>query len=219
MTTWLPACAPRSEPRISPAHGYSVELPLVVDLDGTLVVRDTLLILLRRVLWKRPSSIASFVWRGRRSRADAKRVLWTDVGINVARLPYSEALMNYLGSAFARGRRLVLVTGADQGLADAVAAHTGIFESAHGSSHGRNLTGQRKAAFLQEMFGIRGFDYAGNSAADLPVWSCARAAVVCNAPRRVVQEAHSVASVAAVFDDRWYRGPGPQHLIAHRAIR
>ena len=40
---------------------------------------------------------------------------------------------------------------------------------------------QHKAEALVERFGERGFDYAGNSVADLPVWEHARRAIVVNA--------------------------------------
>ena len=63
-------------------------------------------------------------------------------------------------------------------------------------------------------YGAQGFDYAGNSAADVPVWAVARAGVVCNASARVMRAAVAVTDVVARFDDRRWRGPGLQSLLA-----
>ena len=45
---------------------------------------------------------------------------------------------------------------------------------------------------LGERFGERGFDYAGNSSADLPVWQRARRAVVVNATRAVSRRRRAI---------------------------
>jgi hypothetical protein len=86
-----------------------------------------------------------------------------------------------------------------------------------GSTPDHNLTGSRKAERLAADYGAQGFDYAGNSAADLPVWRVARQGIVCNAPRRVIRLAHHATTVVAHFEDRRYRRPGLQSLLALRA--
>ncbi|MDO0536561.1 UbiA family prenyltransferase, partial [Escherichia coli] len=48
-------------------------------------------------------------------------------------------------------------------------------------------------------FGERGFDYAGNSRADLPVWRAARAAIVVNAPASVARRAEAQGNVQRSF--------------------
>jgi 4-hydroxybenzoate polyprenyltransferase len=84
-------------------------------------------------------------------------------------------------AARAAGRRTVLVTAAAQRQAEAVAEATGLFDEVFGSAGGRNLKGEVKAAFLAERYGAGGFDYIGDSRADLPVWAQARRAITVNA--------------------------------------
>jgi 4-hydroxybenzoate polyprenyltransferase len=76
------------------------------------------------------------------------------------------------------------VTAADQCIADAVAAHLGIFASATGSDGSRNLRSAEKAAFLRRRF-PGGFAYAGDSSVDLEVFAAAHAVVLVNARPRV----------------------------------
>jgi 4-hydroxybenzoate polyprenyltransferase len=65
---------------------------------------------------------------------------------------------------------------------------------------------------LVEAYGVGGFDYAGNSAEDLPVWRSARRAYVVNAPAGIEQRARDLNNVAAVMPSQaptlrdWMKG-------------
>jgi 4-hydroxybenzoate polyprenyltransferase len=59
-----------------------------------------------------------------------------------------------------------------------------------------NLSGEAKALRLVEAFGERGFDYIGNDAADLPVWSRAEKAIAVRAPASVARELARIAPAA-----------------------
>ena len=50
-----------------------------------------------------------------------------------------------------------------------MADHLGLFQDARGSDGDLNLKGVRKLAWLQARF-PHGFDYAGDSVADIPIW-------------------------------------------------
>jgi hypothetical protein len=41
-----------------------------------------------------------------------------------------------------------------------------------------NLCGDKKLAKLREQFGDTGFDYAGDSTVDMPLWAAARRALI-----------------------------------------
>ncbi len=82
-----------------------------------------------------------------------------------------------LRDEYATGRCLVLATGADIRYASAVAIHLGIFDSVLASDGHTNLTGGNKAARLSGLYGEAGFDYIGDSKADIPVWAKARRSV------------------------------------------
>ncbi len=160
----------------SPAPVPAPDVPLVVDLDGTLVRTDTLhesllvllksnpLLLLLAALWMLKGKAAFKAQVGRRVKLDA------------ARLPYSEPLLAFLHEEKARGRRLVLATAADQTIAHAVAAHLELFEEVYASDGVVNLSGARKLARLKQAHAE--FDYAGDGEVDLALWREARRAVV-----------------------------------------
>ena len=110
------------------------------------------------------------------------------------RLRYNAALLELLWAERARGRRIWLVTAADRRIADAVAAHVGLFAGVLASDGAHNLKGTAKLAALRQRF-PSGFDYAGNSTADLVLWRAARHAIVVNAPRRLIRAACAQARV------------------------
>jgi 4-hydroxybenzoate polyprenyltransferase len=62
-----------------------------------------------------------------------------------------------------------------------------------------NLTSHRKSRRLVGGFGEKGFDYAGNSNADLAVWASAKEAILVNASGGVRRRAEQRASVTRVF--------------------
>ncbi len=174
-------------------------LPLVVDLDGTLLLTDMLhessLQLVREAPWK---ALALPVWLAG-GKAALKRRIAQQVEVPVAHLPYNQPLVTWLREQRATGRRVVLCTASDQALADAIAAHLGCFDAVMASDGATNLAGPAKADALVRAFGERGFDYAGNSRADLPVWRAARAAIVVNASASVARRAEAQGNVQRSF--------------------
>jgi 4-hydroxybenzoate polyprenyltransferase/phosphoserine phosphatase len=150
---------------------------LVVDLDGTLVHTDTLVESFWAALSAKPWAALKATGALLCGRAALKAKL-ADIGaLDVAVLPYNSAVLDFIAAWRAGGGKTALVTAADQRVASQVADHLGLFDEAHGSDGERNLKGQAKVAFVIERFGSRGFDYIGDSEADMPVWQLARRAV------------------------------------------
>jgi 4-hydroxybenzoate polyprenyltransferase/phosphoserine phosphatase len=175
------------------------DVPLVVDLDGTLLRGNSLVESLFAVARQRPQALLALPQRLLQGRARLKEALAEPQAVDVATLPFDPDLLRHLRSEKARGRRLVLATGADQRLARAVAVELGLFDEVLASDGRTNLTAGCKRERLVERFGERGFDYAGNSADDLPVWAAARRALVVAPSRRVAQAASDVTRVERVF--------------------
>lgn len=174
-------------------------VPLVVDLDGTLVQQDTYETMLGMLASKGKLWAARRWLARRRGKARLKVFLWTHSGLDVASLPLNEPLIAWLADERRAGRRLVLATGSALGLARAVAAAVGVFEDVIGT-HGRhNLTGERKARVLVDRFGDRGFDYAGDAPADLAVWAHARRAVLVDVPPTLVPEVARLCEIEREF--------------------
>jgi phosphoserine phosphatase len=170
-----------------------------VDLDGTLIRTDMMWESLARLLRRNPFALFAILFWWSRGRARLKQELATRVQIDPATLPYHAPFLAWLRQEKQAGRRLILATASDRRMAEPVAWHTGIFDEVLASDGTVNLRSEAKLRALTEKFGERGFDYAGNSTADYPVWRGSRAAVVVNAAPAVRQEAAQCATVAKVF--------------------
>jgi 4-hydroxybenzoate polyprenyltransferase/phosphoglycolate phosphatase-like HAD superfamily hydrolase len=153
---------------------------LCVDLDGTLVRTDTLMESLVGSLRKRPAAILRVILGLLRDRAKGKAALARDFGPDVTRLPFCKELIDYLQGERARGRRIVMATGADESIAQKVANHLGLFDDVLASDGSTSLTGKRKLASLKERFGLNGFDYIGDSLRDIHVWKATGTAMTVN---------------------------------------
>lgn len=175
------------------------ELPLVVDLDGTLL-RTDLLIETGLVFFRdQPHRfLAPLQWLTR-GKASLKHELANAAELDVAVLPYDESVLGFLERERERGRKTVLATASHRRLAEQVAAHLGLFDDVIATDSERNLSSHTKRDVLVGRFGERGFDYAGNSRDDLPVWGAAREAYVVNASRSVERRARALGNVAAVI--------------------
>ena len=174
-------------------------LPLCVDLDGTLIHSDMLHESSLRLLGATPLSLLKIPFWLASGKAVLKRQLTDRLTFDPVALPYNEELIFWLRQKRSEGRRLVLCTASDRGVADAIAVHLDLFDEVMASDGVINLSGRNKAEALVARYGEKGFDYAGNSVADLPVWEHARRAIVVNASARLQQGAEACAEVEQVF--------------------
>lgn len=174
-----------SNPRKVPAA-----VPLCVDLDGTLVRSDSLWETILQLAKRHPAKIVPLLWAYfRGGRAAFKAAAVDALVIDPATLPYHDDVLAEIRRARDAGRPVLLVTGANERLAHAVADHVALFDGVIGSRPGSNNTGHDKADELARRFGERQFDYFGNSHADLKVWARARAALVIGGERLKAQAA------------------------------
>ncbi len=174
-------------------------VPLCIDLDGTLIQTDllheSLLLLVRHAPLTLPM-IPLWLLRG---RATVKQEAARRVPFVAARLPYRQDLLTYLRHEQTLGRRLILVTAADESIARKVQEHLQLFTEVIASDGSVNLKGREKARRLQERFGEKGFDYAGDSPADFAVWRIARRGVVVHDSERFIAKVKNVVPVEATF--------------------
>ena len=165
----------------SDANVRDSNVVLAVDLDGTLCRTDTLHECLLHLVANEPKKLLNLPGWLADGRAGFKARLLDIVGTEPSNLPLNEAVMETVRTAREEGRRTALVSASDHRQVTAVAEATGLFDEAYGSAEGKNLKGPAKAAFLIERFGAKGFDYIGDSRADLPVWAAARVAITVGA--------------------------------------
>lgn len=157
----------------------SSDVPLCIDLDGTLIHSDLLLESALALLKSNPLYVFALPFWCLHGRAHLKREIARRVQLDVASLPYDARVLALLRDQHERPR--VLCTASDRLLADAVARQVGLFDTVIASDGECNLSGRNKAAALVQRYGERGFDYAGNEVRDLAIWKHARAALVVNA--------------------------------------
>jgi 4-hydroxybenzoate polyprenyltransferase/phosphoserine phosphatase len=170
----------------------SRDLPLAVDLDGTLIATDLLWETIFLALKTNPLVVFLLPIWALAGKARLKLELARRVTLDPSRLPYRQDFLDYLRTERASGRTIVLATAAAEPLAHAVAAHLGIFSKVFATREGVNLASRAKAAALVKEYGAYGFDYAGNDRADLAIFDEARNAIVV-APDRAAsryQQAH-----------------------------
>ncbi|MCA1245422.1 UbiA family prenyltransferase [Massilia sp. MS-15] len=161
-------------------------VPLVVDLDGTLTPTDTLVESV--LLLAKAAPLALFklpLWLAR-GREVMKSEIASRVSLAPDQLPYRQDLLDYLAAEKAAGRTLVLATAAHRSIAEGVAGHLGLFDRVLATDGATNLKGVNKLAAIRAEVGPA-FAYAGDSAADLPVWEGARAAVLVGASTAVAR--------------------------------
>ena len=176
----------RKDQRSQPTESQfeeSDEVPLCVDLDGTLVYSDTSWESVIRLLRRWPWMVVCFPFWLLRGRAHFKAEVASRVAFEPEHLGYIEEILEFLKEEKAKGRSLVLA--ANQSIADIVSRHLGLFDRALGSDEKINLKGLRKAETLVDSYGRQGFDYVGNDQADIAVWEQARIAYVVNASEKL----------------------------------
>jgi 4-hydroxybenzoate polyprenyltransferase len=164
-------------------------LPLVVDLDGTLINGDLLHESATRFIVSSPRSVLRLIPWTLDGPARLKSELAARVDIDVAALPYNGDVLTWLQDEATTGRELALVSASHESLVDAVADHLGLFSSTLGTTAESNLRSERKAKALVDRYGHRGYEYVGNHRHDLEVWGDAAAAHVVSGSDRLAHEA------------------------------
>jgi 4-hydroxybenzoate polyprenyltransferase len=166
-------------PRLAATVAHAAPAPsapspiLCVDLDGTLLRTDSLHESVLNASRHRPLALLRAIARLPAGKAAFKRRVAELSRVDPATLPYDPDVLTFLREQHAQGRRIALVSAADQELVAAIAEHLGVFVHALGSDGVTNLAGANKLAAIRSLFG-ENFSYIGNHRVDLPIWEQAR---------------------------------------------
>jgi 4-hydroxybenzoate polyprenyltransferase len=160
-------------------------LPLVVDLDGTLIRSDLLIEATFAYLGRNPFAIGHLCFVLLKGKSQLKEFLATRVALDASILPYNEEVLERIREAVESGRPVYLASASNRRFAASVAEHLGLFQGCFASDEYVNLSGAAKASRLLQTFGERGFDYIGNERADLPAWAIAAHCICVNASPRL----------------------------------
>lgn len=173
------------------------EKPLVLDVDGTFLKTDLLFESFWAGLGRAPLATLGAVARHWRHPARLKAELVAVASPRVDLMPVNPEIAQLVIDERQRGREVILASASDQSLVGQLATHYGLSEPVFASDGVTNLKAEAKAKALAAAFGDGGFDYAGNSRADFPVWAHSDAAIVVDYPvaaRRLAAEGKTVAA-------------------------
>ena len=184
---------------------------IAVDLDGTLTLTDTLHEAVLALVRIKPFMLLLLPFWLIRSVVHLKLKVAENSVLDVTTLPYNLPFIEWLKEQKVNGKKIVLCTAANERIAQAVSKHLGLFDDVIASDDYSNLKSNNKRNALQEKYGEQGYDYAGNSSADIAVWAGASQAIVVNANKRVQRKVSQVASVSQTFPSEsigvsdWFR--------------
>lgn len=174
-------------------------LPLVLDLDGTLLRSNLLLEGIVSLLRHNLLMVFPLLLWALRGRAFLKSRVAQRAALDVATLPVNQDLLALAEAEARRGRQIMLATAADELLARRVARRFPIIGRVLASDGRLNLKGEAKAVRLAALF-PDGFAYAGAAAADLPIFARAEEAIIVEAAPGVVRAARSLGRPVTAFE-------------------
>jgi len=166
-----------------------MNIPLIIDLDHSLIKTDTSWEALRKVLMAQPKSMLGLFLQATHGRGTLKNWLQQKTRHEVRDLPYREEVLKIVRVAQKKKRKVLIYSGAPHNLVLQVAAHLNLDEGGHrGSTPQKNLT-KYKAEILTESWGLRGFDYIGDSSNDLETFRACRMGWIVGARPALVRKA------------------------------
>ena len=179
---------------------FSSNLPICVDLDGTLIRSDTTISAMGGFVRQRYRHMFYLVPWVLHGLAYFKARLFSNYTLPAQELPFNAKVLAELEKIKRNGNPIYLVTATDAKMAKQVADHCAdIFDAWYASDGLINLRHKAKGDLLIKLFGKHGYVYFGNSRDDLYVWRYAHAAVVVNASKRVTTKAQKISKECYVL--------------------
>lgn len=155
-----------------------LSIPLVLDMDGTLLATDTLHEAMICFIRRRGFDLLHIPgWLMRGKRYFKAQISLSLTAEDIACFPAVATVVAFAEREARMGRPIILATAADRSIAEQVAAQYPFISEIVASDLSINLKGANKANWLAERF-PQGFIYAGDSSADLAVWKMAAGAVL-----------------------------------------
>lgn len=150
------------------------DVPLVVDVDGTLIKTDLLFEAALQMVARHPFQLwRVLVWLTRGKTAlKAGLAGFGDPGI--ANLPLREEAVEAIRAAQSARRRVYLASASHRYFVETLAERIGGISGVFATDAAVNLAGAAKADRLVTEFGLRKFDYLADADVDFAIWSVAR---------------------------------------------
>lgn len=178
----------------------NINIPLCVDLDGTLIRTDLMFECIVLLLKKNPLYIFVIPFWILKGRYFLKYKLNEFVEPEYNSIPVNYDVIKFAENEKKKGRKIILITASIQKYAEKFKGRFDVFDEAIGSKDGLNLVGKAKSKYLVDRFGNRGFDYIGDSIKDTFVWQYCRIAHIVNPSGKLIDAAKNVAEIGETFD-------------------
>lgn len=175
------------------------QIPLCVDMDGTLIREDVTQIAFLQLISRDILALAKCVFWLMRGRAYMKSRIEAATHIDLTKLTYHAQLIAFIREQKSQGRKIVLATAADFVIAKRMADHLKLFDEVIASDGSVNKRAQEKAKALHKAFPNTGYVYAGNSRDDLKVWPHAQAIIAVNCSDSVLEAARAMNKPIRIF--------------------
>jgi len=159
-------------------------VPLVVDVDGTLIRTDLLHEAVLQFVAHHPLQAWRLLTWTLAGKAALKTSLADRVDCGADTVPLCDEVVDVIRAAQAAGRSVYLASASDRRYVEAIAARIGGIAGVFATDASANLAGASKAERLTGAFGKSGYDYVGNGKVDYPVWRSARTSFVVSASAR-----------------------------------
>ena len=178
----VPLSSPYTQKPSPSSASAEKEIPLVVDLDGSLIKTELPVEAFLLVLLNYPREMGKILLRKMKIKKESYVKIELDKWASIPwdHIPVSEKFLHYLKEEKTKGRKLVLCTGSSWFCAQQAQKKFGLFDEVYSSVLGQNLIGKKKATFLLKKYGNKNFDYAGNSLVDLYIAPYTRRFILVN---------------------------------------
>jgi 4-hydroxybenzoate polyprenyltransferase len=175
-----------------------INCPLIIDLDNTLLQTDTLDETFFDLVRTNPVALWQLPIKGISGIAAIKAFLAQQSPLEVETWPVNTSLIEFVEAEAVKGRKIVLATAADETIARAVAKKFPFINEIISSDGKKNIKGEAKAEVLKSRFPA-GFIYAGDAAADLPIWQASNGKILVNTSKALRKRAEHKGNVLNVF--------------------
>ena len=166
---------------------------LFVDLDGTLLLNDSVQELFLQLLLQKPAYAFLSLWilliQG---KTNFKSYLAKHTSIIHIKWQFNPEIILFLQKEKIRGRKIILLTASYQSVAQEIVAPLNLFDEVWGSDAQKNFKGKQKLAWIQKHYPNESFDYMGNSTDDYILWQHASEAWAVNPSKWVAYQAKKI---------------------------
>lgn len=180
------------------------DLPLVVDLDGTLIKTDVLLEQILKFVKTQPFKLFVLLFKliglmlGFVKKADFKFWISDYAQINCEILPFNQDVLDLIKTHKLDGGEVALATATHISSAQKIFDYLGLFDKLFATSDDVNLYGKKKVMALREAY-PNGFIYIGNSYSDLSVWQEATRSVIVSNDKKLIQKLNKISCDVVLF--------------------